>query len=38
MKGFPQGIPDVAESVMNGGGSEMQGGEEEQEMGGEEMA
>ena len=37
MKGFPQGIPDVAESVMNGGGSEMQGGEE-QEMGGEEMA
>ena len=38
MKGFPQGIPEVAESVMNGGGSEMQGGEEEQEMGGEEMA
>ena len=38
MKGFPQGIPEVAESVMNGGGSEMQGGEEEQEMSGEEMA
>jgi len=37
MKGFPQGIPDVAESVMNGG-SEMQGGGEEQQMGGEEMA
>ena len=35
MKGFPQGIPEVAESVMKGN-PEMQGGEEE--MGGQEMA
>ena len=37
MKGFPQGIPEVAESVMKGG-SEMQGGEEGEEMQDEEMA
>ena len=37
IKGFPQGIPEVAQSVMKGN-PEMQGGEEEQEMGGEEMA
>ena len=37
MKGFPQGIPEVAESVMNGG-SQMQGGEEGEEMQDEEMA
>lgn len=37
MKGFPQGIPEVAESVMNGG-SQMQGGEEGEEIQDEEMA
>ena len=38
MKGFPQGIPDVAAPVMQGNPEEMQGGEEQEDMGQEEMA